>query len=258
MENLLVTGVAKGVGRYLHGNLGGLGLTRQNSSGLLGQLERSGGVDTIIHCAFNSAKSVPQTELCGYHSDNVLLTGRLLALPHRRFVFFSSVDVYPKDGALKWETDQLSAGENSTPYSLTKLISEAMVMRESPDWLVLRPVQMLGAPRRRNVLTRILQGDLSPLPLTSDSVLNCVLYSDVLEFVRAALSRGLSGVYNLAAGANATLAEIAGAFGRQVCWGEHFYDIGLVSNEKAAGVVPAFRRTTLENIRLHWSQDAEL
>jgi nucleoside-diphosphate-sugar epimerase len=258
MEEFLITGAAKGIGRFLNLRLGGIGLTRENASEVVQRIRAAGGVQTIIHCAYNSAKSVAQPDLYNYYSDNVLLTERMLAVPHRRFVFFSTVDVYPKDGSIKGEDGVLVAGEGSTPYSLTKQIAETLVMRSSPGWLILRPVQMLGSPRRRNVLTRLLDSDPDLLPLTANSVLNCVLYSDVLDFISAALGRGSTGIYNLAASKNVTIEEIAGAFGKTVAWGQHFYDIGNISNQKAAAVVPAFRRTTLENIRLYYSQQADL
>ena len=67
-------------------------------------------------------------------------------------------------------------------------------------------------------------------------------------FVQRALERDLTGVFNLAASSNATLAEIAAAFGRTPAFGEVFYDIGVVSNQKAAAIVPEFARTTIENL----------
>ena len=97
---------------------------------------------------------------------------------------------------------------------------------------------MLGDRGRRNVLARILEGGPEPLALSSSSVLNCVLRGCV-RVPRGRLRAGLKrNVCNLAASRNATLGEIAAEFGKRVIWGEHFYDIGNVSNAKAAAVVP--------------------
>jgi nucleoside-diphosphate-sugar epimerase len=250
MEQLLITGVAKGIGRYLHERLGGIGLTRENAAAILERRIVSDGARVIIHCAFNSAKSVAEPQLCDYYADNVLLTHRLLSIPHRRFIFFSTVDVYTNDGSIKREEDTIRAAEGLTPYSFTKLLSEALIKKAGRAWLILRPAQMLGDATRRNVLARIMNADPAPLPLSASSVVNCILYSDVLAFLDVALRGDLTGTFNLAASRNATLGEIAVEFGKVVTWGEHFYDIGTISNAKAAALVPGLRRSTLDAIRV--------
>ena len=247
MERLVVTGAARGVGRYLCERLGGRGLTRANTPEFVAAASGGAGADVIVHCAYDSAKSVPEARMHAHYADTVGLTERLLAVPHRAFVFFSSVDVYARDGALKTEADAIVAGDALNPYSCSKLVCEALVRQRARRWLILRPVQMLG-DGRRNVVARLMTGEPDRLPLTAASALNCVLYEDVGAFVQRALERDLTGVFNLAASSNATLAEIAAAFGRTPAFGEVFYDIGVVSNQKAAAIVPEFARTTIENL----------
>ena len=105
------------------------GLTRENAQVILGTSASAAGFEVIIHCACNSAKSVAEPELYDYYADNVVLTSRLSAIPHRKFVFFSSVDVYDKDGSVKYEDGPACAAEGMTPYSFTKLVSEALVKK---------------------------------------------------------------------------------------------------------------------------------
>jgi nucleoside-diphosphate-sugar epimerase len=247
MGRLIVSGAARGIGRYLCEQLGGLGLTRESAPAYLASARGAAGADIIVHCAYDSSKSVPEPRVHAHFADTIGLTGQLLAAPHRAFVFFSSVDVYARDGALKTEEDTIVAGDALTPYSYSKLVCEALVRQRARRWLIVRPVQMLG-DGRRNIVARIMAGDPDRLPLTAASVLNCVLYEDVAAFVKRALERELTGTFNLAASRNATLAEIASAFGRAPAFGDAFYDIGLVSNGKAAAIVPAFARTTVENL----------
>ena len=45
----LITGVTKGFGKFVHEELGGFGLTRQNKN-RLNEIKK---VDVIIHCAYD-------------------------------------------------------------------------------------------------------------------------------------------------------------------------------------------------------------
>ena len=97
-----------------------------------------------------------------------------------------------------------------------------------------------------------MQEDRGSLPLTADSVLNCILYADVLAFVRTALAMELTGVFNLASSANITLAQVASHFDRKPIWGIHRYDVGMISNAKACRVTPGLCKTTLQVIQAHF------
>ena len=68
---ILTTGVLSGIGKYIHENLGGTGITRSTSAEELEKIKRDG-VDVIIHCAFNSEKEVTSDSLYKSFKDNVL------------------------------------------------------------------------------------------------------------------------------------------------------------------------------------------
>lgn len=91
--NYLITGASSGLGKYLHKNLGGAPLTRQASNKKKERIKKIG-VNVIIHCAFNSDRNPKSVEQ--YFQDNVSLTEELTKIPHKKFIFISSVDVYPK------------------------------------------------------------------------------------------------------------------------------------------------------------------
>ena len=55
--------------------------------------------DAIIHCAVNAAKYVSMRTAFGYMDDNFLLTQRLVDIPHRKFIFVSTLAVYPRPAA---------------------------------------------------------------------------------------------------------------------------------------------------------------
>ncbi len=89
---LLVTGAASGLGAAVHRALGGTAMTRATP---FAEVEGGAPYDAIIHCAFGSQKLVTPATAHAYVDDNVLLTERLPRIPHRKFVFICSNDVYP-------------------------------------------------------------------------------------------------------------------------------------------------------------------
>src|SRR4051812_18016707 len=115
MDKILVSGSDSGFGKFVCTKLHAMPWTRATTSGEEAKL-RSEGVDAIIHCAFNSAKKVPLTDLAAYYADNVLLTARLLRIPHKLFVFISSVDVYPSDFKLATEDSEVDCTQCSGVY----------------------------------------------------------------------------------------------------------------------------------------------
>ena len=86
IENFLITGTRNGFGKYAHEKLGGFGLTRDTKEEEIGRIQEQG-VNTIIHCAFNTSKNVTSFDLPKYIEDNVFLTKRLTEIPHKKFIF---------------------------------------------------------------------------------------------------------------------------------------------------------------------------
>lgn len=208
MTAVLVTGAASGLGRFLHGALGGDGLTRENAGALLA----GPGADLVVHCAPDAA-----------------LAARLLALPHRRFVLASSIGVLgPRD-----------------PYAAGKLAEEEAVLARARGPLVMRLGALLGADARPNSLSRLVDG--APLTVTAASSFSWLGHADVAAFLKAALERGLEGTYNVVPSRSATMAEAARALGLTPAWGTFEYRTPEADGSAARAVCPELSRTALEN-----------
>lgn len=252
-RGFLVSGVLSGLGRAAHERFGGLGLSRANSERVLA--EASKGVEVIIHCA---ASPPPREEdagvLGGFFEDNWLLTRDLLALPHRFFVFLSTVEVYPPAGGPHREDEALPAREPRGPYATAKLASEALVRARGPRHLILRASALLGRTSRPNALLRMLSRRPCRLGLSADSTLNYVLHEDVLDFIEQALGRGWRGTFNAAASRNATLRELAAAAGARPAFGPFRYRTPEADNRRIRTLSPAFARGTVENVESFLSQ----
>lgn len=243
INKFLITGTSSGLGKYLHGNLGGAGLNRQASEKERKDLKKNG-AEVIIHCAFNSEQN--PTDVDQYFCDNVFLTEELTSIPHKKFIFISSVDVYPKNSAKHKEEEILDANKTENLYAKTKLLSEDLVRRNCPNFLILRCSALLGKDSRGNSLIKIIKQNHPILTLSAKSLFNYVLHKDVLEFMSLAIEKDLQGVYNLASSESISLKGIASLLKKEVNYGNYIYDVGDIDNNKAITYLPAFKRTSKE------------
>lgn len=240
---ILVSGANSGVCRYLHENLKGIGLTRTTSPEEIEKVKREG-IDNIIHCAFNSSRNINTDSLQQYIDDNIFLTKELVSFRHKKFIFFSSVDVYPKNRETHFENEIIDVNSVSGIYAIAKLISEAIVKKYCKNYLILRATAFLGKYSRKNSLLRIIENKECLLTLSADSRFNYVLYPDILNFVRYSIENNLEGIYNLASAENISLSRVAEIFQKKVNFGDYFYDVGNINNDKVSSVLPVFKRSS--------------
>ena len=154
MGNYLVTGINSGLGKYLFNNLKCgmvLGLDRNNFNSI-----KNNEYETIIHCAFNKAQNVDNIgDYYSYLEDNILLTQELLKLNYKKFIYISTIDVYPTTLNL---------------YGLFKRFSESVVKRHMGT-IILRPSMILGQDIKPNHVTK-LKDNIPSLGLNEESTFN--------------------------------------------------------------------------------------
>jgi nucleoside-diphosphate-sugar epimerase len=242
---LLVTGAASGLGAAVHRALGGTAMTRATP---WAEIAAGAPYDAIVHCAFGSQKLVTPANAHAYLDDNLLLTERLTALPHRKFVFISSIDIYPVPRQGAREDDDYDLARLSGPYPFAKLFSDALVRARCANHLILRPASLLGPAMRPSTTLRVLTERAPRVFLHPDSRFNFVLHDDVAAFIARALAEDFTGVFNAASTGAIRLGDMAGRLGLAVSFGEHIYDAGDVSNAKIAAIEPAYRRTSAETL----------
>lgn len=237
-SNYLITGSGSGLGKYFHDQLGGISFNRD-----FGNVDET---EVLIHCAFNLAREVNSKDLYQYLLDNVFLTKRLAKIPHKKFIYMSSVDVYPKNNKKHSENEIIDVNQISGFYGVTKLMSESLIQNLCPNFLILRCSALLGKDARENSLKKIIKEENPTLTLSSKSVFNYILHKDVLEFVKKAIEKNLQGIYNLSSSENITLFEIAKLLGKKVSFGNYMYNVGEIDNKKASLVVSSFKKTSRE------------
>lgn len=215
----LITGVTRGFGRFAYEELGGFGLTRQNRH-KLSEIKK---VDTIIHCAYDKREIIPLKDLKEYLDSNIFLTKELLQIPHRKFIFLSTINVYPPSSKIHRENEKIKLNEVSTIYGLTKLMCEEII--KETNYLVLRCSGLLGK-YSKNTLTRIINKE--KINLSENSELNFILYEDVLDFIK----KDKSGVYNIASSENIKLSKLSKILNIPIKFGAHTYQAGNIDNSK--------------------------
>ncbi len=246
---LLITGAGSGLGRHLHAKFGGYGLTRENSAELLRTAGKTG-VDTIIHCAASSKRGVSSDPLYAYLEDNLFLAQSLSRLPHKKFIFLSTVSVYPDTPGPHREDDYIPADEvGGGVYGTTKLMSEAIINSVAADPLIIRAVFLLGRDSRPGNLMRVLTDKAPTLDLSGKSTFNCVSHEDIAAFIELGLKKNLKGTYNAAANDAVTLTAAAKIAGKKPKFGKGLYKVPAIDNAKIKAVCPRFDKSSADTIR---------
>jgi nucleoside-diphosphate-sugar epimerase len=181
---VLISGVNSGLGKYLSEVYQGCDqVTRDvGPENFLTQE-----YDMVIHCAASVAHYSWDDEIpYQFLHDNIFLTNKMLDLKCEKFVYISSIDQ-----------------KKDTPYGVAKRLSELLVKQKKQNHLILRPVALLGKYMRKNSFQKILKS--LPIGLTADSVMNYVLYEDVLNIIK----QNNNGTLTLRCKEDITLREVA-------------------------------------------------
>ncbi len=231
------------MGRYLHEELKGRGISRETIGEEFNQIIKSG-AQTIIHCAFNSFQNADPALASNLRKENLVFTKKLTQIPHQKFIFISSVDVYPRNSELHNENEVIQENQVEGVYAKSKFECESAVQIGCKNYLILRSSSLLGKYSRPSSLIRILKEENCRLTLSPDSDLNCVLYEDVLGFLRLSVKESLKGVYNTVSSGNILVSDAAKLLKKKVEFGNYSYQVGNVDNRKASLIYPAFKKTS--------------
>ena len=202
--NVLITGTNRGLGSWLSKQFPRCDrLTRETD-----RLSLKESYDLIIHSAATVSHCSWNNVKLSLFEDNVLLTRDMAKIPHKRFVYISSIDQ-----------------TKNSPYGVTKRISEIIVKNLCKDYLILRPSSLIGNGMRKNSFQKIVNGE--DIVLTPDTTMNYILYEDILD----SIMKNYSGVKSLRSSENITLKEVAEIFEQEIGFGQIYYDAGNISTD---------------------------
>lgn len=217
---ILITGTRRGLGKFLYTEFSKSDIvveqfTRSSTideykDKLVGTLNQS--YDMIIHCAANVSHLTWKDEIpYSYLYDNIFLTKDILSIPHKRFVYISSVAAI--------EGTHIVSNHKTSPYGVSKKISESIVKQFANNYQIIRPTGLLGKEMKKNTFQKILNNE--PIVLTPNSIMNYVLYDDILDVINS----DVRGVITVSATDSITMKEVADIIGNKIEFGDIYFDI---------------------------------
>jgi hypothetical protein len=230
MKKFLITGYKSGLGKFLFENLeNAIGLDRTNFSSI--SLDE---YDTIIHCAFNKENKIENFKK--YVEDNILLTQKLKLIPHKKFVYMSSIDIY---------SDEL------TTYALFKKISESLL--DSMD-LILRCSMLIGETMNTNHLNKLKNNELK-ISLSKDSSFNYILMDDIKYLFKNLNYHNLNGVFDFVSNHPIKLDKVKNFFNSNTEFGNFCYNSN--TNKYVNPIYnwnEYFNKSSLENLKIYYGK----
>lgn len=238
----LVIGAGSGLGKYLTNRYSAVPFLRGDA------LEKLPKIDTIIYCAADARFSTPFNAIFSALESNILLLNDALKLPHSRFIYLSSADVYPADGRLHTEDEKLTLEALKGGYPSFKLAGEALVAEQASNPLILRPTSLFGQGMRPNNIIRLLNSTHGKITLTQNSNFNCISYSIIDQFIQFSIEHGITGTFNCAATSTVSLKEVADHLGYNGPFGEIEYQAPKIDAAKLYSIMPSFKVTSIETL----------
>ena len=213
----LVTGASSGLGQFLARQLGATAGTRESLPEIL---SGGRGFDRIIHCASVSRFDSSLSELT---ESNIELTERLLNVSHKRFVFISTIDVYPDRPGNRFDEDfELPDDLNSyrSAYAWSKAMAEKLVLNRAQKPLVLRPTALLDSSYKKlGTALKIVTNQ--KVRIAKGSVADCVPYRLLYEIIQH--SSQPMGIYNVASSKAYPIEQASEDFAFTAGYGEYLY-----------------------------------
>ncbi len=215
---ILVSGTGSGLGAYLAYKYKAESFNRasfaKNSKQVI--------FDKIIHCAFSKFNNENEKD---YIQSHVSLCQNLLEIPHKKFIFISSIE---------------AAEINKSPsvYALAKRDVEKIILAKIKNYLIIRPGSLFGPGMKINQILKVALGDPVKLTLSSESNFSIAMYDDLLD----AINLDILGVFHLTSLRNITLKEIAKEFNSNPLWGEYKY-----STPKVECDIPFEKNSDIKN-----------
>jgi len=182
---ILVTGYKSGLGRFLYEELKADGYGRDDDI-------PKKYYDIIIHCA----RCAPD------------VTWNLLGIPHGKFIYISTVDVY----------EALRGSPNY--YEAQKIENEKIVRLMAANHLILRCGAFVGKYMKHNNLVKMFKGE--PLTLSKESTFGFIHYERILAMLFWDNLIGQSGTMHLL-GKVRSLGDIAKEYNLKPQWREYTY-----------------------------------
>lgn len=242
---VLITGTRSGFGKHLADCVPCVRLERNTPWDVILHAQP---YDVIIHCAADSTPKINSSSIVPFFESNFDLTEALLQLRPKRFIYLSSIDVYPRNQKMYSEGESIELENPCSLYAASKLFGEALIRTHAPNHLILRLSMLLGKYMRPNSISKMISGKPYTLTLSSESTFNCVLYEDLARAIMSQLDvdEGYKGTVNACSSESVRLANIAHA--HEINFGKFVYTTPRLSTAKTHALFPWMDKTTRQVI----------
>tara|TARA_B100000073_G_scaffold113496_2_gene91760 strand:+ start:6571 stop:7287 length:717 start_codon:yes stop_codon:yes gene_type:complete len=176
-NKILITGTKSGLGKYLSTFIkGSTKIETQNEL----NLHKPGSFKIIIHCAGSNSHRFK--DFIKLIKNNIILTYKLLRFRSDLFVFFSTVDI---------------SSSKFNFYSITKYISERIIIFFHSNFLIYRCSAMLGIHMRNNHVNQILSLKNEKLNLSQESEFRYITHQAIFEQILEHINLNKKGIFTL-------------------------------------------------------------
>jgi nucleoside-diphosphate-sugar epimerase len=222
----LITGIKSGLGKYLYKNLPeAVGLDRNGFN-----LIKDEDYDVIVHCAFN--KTLDVEDHYQYLEDNIFLTQKLVNLNYKKFIYISTIDVYPTEPNL---------------YGLFKRFAESIVEQKS-NTTILRCSMILGKDTKPNHVTR-LKENTPYIGLSGDSTFNYILNKDILSFIQSHSEKCPDGIIDFVSNDSLKLEITHQTLKSNTQLRQFIYNSDYTFSNPIYNIYPEFNKSSLDNLK---------
>lgn len=179
------------------------GITKANYSEFKGTT-----CDLFINANGNSKKFLAnQNPVNEFELSTLSVYRSLFDFKFKKYVYLSSSDVYPDCSNPNTTQESIFIDESKqSPYGFHKYLSEKIVKKQCPQWLIFRLSGMVGENLRKNPIFDILQG--GPLWVKEDSEFQFMNTDDVARIVFSISANVQNDIFNLGGSGTIKIGEI--------------------------------------------------
>ncbi len=218
---VLISGTSSGFGKYLLEKINYSEAVNRNFEPSFYKNEH---FDVIIHCAFNKTMLASSDNLYECYNDNILLTEKLSRLNCKKFIFLSTVDVYPKKYNKAWSTDDKIFFEDiDNSYGKFKLLCEKIIEKNCKNYYIIRVSSLVGKYMKHNSYLKIMNEEFPKLTLSGESRFSFLEYEKVLNHINLSITKDSIGTVNLVSDKYVILNDLAREINKKVNFGDHLY-----------------------------------
>jgi dTDP-4-dehydrorhamnose reductase len=202
MKNILITGSQSGFGKYLSSILKKnknnkiYKLSRENKKKILNKNYKKK-FHLIFHCAASRPIYNKIISKKKYFKDNVELTKKVLSINHSKFIYISTVDIYPEGLNNCHEKLKIKEKKITSIYAKTKFIAEKEVIKKK-DYIIIRVGSIIGKTMKKNIIYKLLLNRIQNVPYSEKSEVNIISYKFLKNFILLLIKNKQIGIFNCA------------------------------------------------------------